>query len=109
MIQNITEQTFRTLKAKLLIEDVVGDLIKLTKSNGPYHTGYCPFCKEIFSKTFTVSAPKGIFYCFGCHKNGDIISFIALYLNESQVEAINTLAKKYNLIAELNSTEIPSN
>jgi len=44
---------------------------------GREYTGLCPFHSEK-TPSFTVSADKGVFHCFGCGASGDIITFVEL-------------------------------
>jgi len=44
-----------------------------------------------------VNEKKGIFYCFGCQKGGDAISFLQEVLSLSFVDAVKTLAAKVGL------------
>lgn len=83
------------LKAKINIVDVIGGYIKLKKSSNNY-TGLCPFHNEK-SGSFTVSPAKEIYKCFGCGKSGDAISFVMEHEKKSFMEAVDILAKKYNV------------
>ncbi len=86
---------FNFIKSQISILDVVKEYTTL-KPAGTYHKGTCPFHHEK-TASFTVSPHKGIFYCFGCHKGGDVISFIASIENCSQLEAAQHLADRYNI------------
>ena len=63
------------LKQRLPVSKVVGRRVKL-KRNGLVHKGLCPFHQEK-TPSFTVQDHKGIYYCFGCHASGDVISFVS--------------------------------
>ncbi len=86
---------FSCIKQRLSILDVVSEYITLKKA-GLYHKGCCPFHHEK-TASFTVSPHKEIFYCFGCHVGGDVISFISHIENCSQLEAAKLLAERYQL------------
>ncbi len=47
--------------------------------------------------SFSVSPHKEIFYCFGCHVGGDVISFIAKAEHCSPIEAAQHLIDRYQL------------
>jgi len=66
---------FSFIKERVAILDVVNEYVTLKRAGG-YHKGTCPFHHEK-TASFTVSPDKHIFYCFGCHLSGDVISFIA--------------------------------
>jgi len=86
---------FEFVKSQVDILDIVKEHTAL-KQAGIYWKGYCPFHNEK-TGSFTVSPHKGIFYCFGCHVNGDSIGFTAKIENCSQIDAAKLLVEKYNL------------
>ena len=75
------------------VEEVVGEFITL-KKRGANLLGLCPFHGEK-SPSFTVSAIKGIYKCFGCGKAGNSVNFVMEHLQLSYPEALKWLAKKY--------------
>ncbi|MGB8367592.1 MAG: CHC2 zinc finger domain-containing protein, partial [Candidatus Babeliales bacterium] len=76
---------FTYIKQHVSILDVVREYTTL-KPAGLYWKGCCPFHNEK-TASFTVSPHKEIFYCFGCHVGGDVISFIAKIEQCSQLDA----------------------
>ena len=86
---------FSFIKERVFILDVINEYVTLKKAGG-YHKGTCPFHHEK-TASFTVSPDKQIFYCFGCHLSGDVISFIAKIENCSQKDAAKLLVEKYQL------------
>lgn len=86
---------FSYIKTKIQILDVISEYTSLKKA-GNYWKGQCPFHNEK-TASFTVSPHKEIFYCFGCHAGGDVITFISKIENYSQIEAAKHLAKTYNI------------
>ncbi|MBW2969396.1 hypothetical protein KY314_04785 [Candidatus Woesearchaeota archaeon] len=77
---------FHHVKRNSKLEDIVEyHGIKL-KREKEYSKGTCPFCKKE-GDTFTVSRKKEVFYCFGCHEGGDVITFQAKLKEITQVEA----------------------
>lgn len=94
---------FIFVKNQVNILDVVQEYTSLKRA-GLYWKGHCPFHHEK-TASFTVSPNKGIFYCFGCHSGGDVISFIAKIENCTPLEAVQHLANRYNLTLPENSTE----
>ena len=56
----------------------------------------CPFHQEK-TPSFTISPSKGLFYCFGCHKGGNAITFVQEIEGLNSVEAIKYLARKAGL------------
>ncbi|TET33486.1 DNA primase [Candidatus Dependentiae bacterium] len=86
---------FSYLKSQLSIQDVVSEYTTLHKA-GAYLKSRCPFHHEK-TASFTISPDKDIFYCFGCHTGGDVISFIAKVENCSPLEAAQFLAERHSI------------
>jgi len=84
---------FNVVKSKLSILDVVQEYVQLKRAGG-YWKGSCPFHQET-DASFTVSPDKQIYYCFGCHSGGDLISFIAKAENMTQIESVHHLVDRY--------------
>lgn len=80
------------IKSKLTIEDVVRQYVQLKKA-GRSLKGLCPFHAEK-SPSFVVSPERGIAYCFGCHKGGDIFAFIQEIEGVDFVDALKLLAER---------------
>ena len=77
------------------IADVVGDFVTLKKRRAN-HIACCPFHNEK-TPSFSVSASKGIYKCFGCGKSGTAVGFVMEHENMTYTEALKYLAKKYNI------------
>lgn len=88
----IPQEFLDELNARTDIVDVVGQYVSLTKK-GASHWGLCPFHREK-TPSFSVSADKQIFYCFGCHKGGGAARFIMEMENISFPEAVAKLADR---------------
>lgn len=76
------------------IVDVVSEFVSLQPS-GKSMKGLCPFHSEK-TPSFFVSPEKQIFNCFGCHKKGNVISFIEEYKHLDFIDAVQYLADKYH-------------
>lgn len=74
------------------IVDVIGSYVRLQKKGANY-MGLCPFHNEK-SPSFSVSASKQMYHCFGCGVGGNVITFIMEYENYSFVEALKHLADR---------------
>ena len=59
---------------KTSIVEVVSEYLSLTQK-GDRHWGLCPFHNEK-TPSFSVTEDKNMFYCFGCHKGGNIFDFL---------------------------------
>jgi DNA primase len=83
------------------IVDIIGAVLPLKRA-GANFTALCPFHKEK-SPSFNVNPHKQIFHCFGCHKGGDVFTFIREYENLSFPEAIKRLADRANILLEFDN------
>jgi DNA primase len=63
------------------------------KKRGKNFLGLCPFHTEK-TPSFTVSAEKQMYHCFGCGKGGNIFTFMMEMDKVSFVEAVRSLAAK---------------
>ncbi len=97
----ITQNTIQQILSRIDIVEIVGSFIKL-KKRGTNYIGLCPFHNEK-SPSFTVSAAKEIYKCFGCGRSGNSISFLMEAEKYSYAEALRWLAAKYNV--EIEETE----
>ncbi len=83
------------LISRVDIVEVVGRHVEL-KRGGANFMGLCPFHGEK-SPSFSVSASKQFYYCFGCGASGDAIRFLTEHLGLSFVEAVRDLAQGVGL------------
>ena len=74
------------------IVDVIGGYVHL-KQKGSSYFGLCPFHNES-TPSFSVSADKQLYYCFGCGAAGNVFSFIMHMENCDFVEALAKLADR---------------
>ena len=79
------------LVARADIVEVVGKRVNLTKAGRDYKAP-CPFHDEK-TPSFTVSAQKGFYHCFGCGAHGTAIGFLMNYENLGFVDAVEALAE----------------
>ena len=91
----IPQETVNRILDAAQIVDVVGDFVTL-KKRGANHIACCPFHNEK-TPSFSVSASKGIYKCFGCGKSGTAVGFVMEHENMTYNEALKYLAKKYNI------------
>ncbi len=81
-----------------IVEVISGYLPGLRKLGKNYKT-LCPFHSEK-TPSFTVSADKQMFFCFGCQTGGDAITFVMKIENISFAEAAKKLADKAGVLLE---------
>lgn len=92
MSHSIPQHFIDDLVARTDIVELIESRVSL-KSAGHNLKGLCPFHQEK-SPSFTVSAPKQFYYCFGCHASGNAISFLMNYDRLSFIESVEYLAKQ---------------
>ena len=66
---------------------------------GSRFTGRCPFHEER-TPSFSVNAVDKLFYCFGCGKGGDGISFVRELEQLDFAEAVEWLAERFRVTLE---------
>ena len=91
----IPRQFIDDLLSRVDIVDVVDEYVPL-KKGGKDHKACCPFHNEK-SPSFTVSADKQFYHCFGCGAHGSAISFLMEYAHMDFVEAVEDLASRAGL------------
>ncbi len=88
-----SESFLQELTERSDIVDVVGSYVRLSKKSGSNLFGLCPFHSEK-TPSFSVSADRQIYHCFGCGKGGGVINFIMEIENLTFPEAVEFLAKR---------------
>lgn len=94
-----SDNTLEQIRAASDIVDVIGGYVPLKRA-GANFTALCPFHKEK-SPSFNVNPHKQIFHCFGCHKGGDVFSFVKEYENIGFVDAVRRLADRAKIPLEM--------
>lgn len=87
-----SEDLVEEIRQRNDIVDLVSSYIKLQKKGSNY-MGLCPFHSEK-SPSFSVSASKQMYHCFGCGVGGNNFTFIMEYENYSFIEALKFLANR---------------
>ncbi len=98
--------TKETIRTRLPIESVVGSYVKLEKV-GKNFRACCPFHNEK-TPSFYVTPDRGIYYCYGCHKGGDIFKFVEEIEGVSFIDALKSLAEKAGVSLDMKPDEKPS-
>jgi DNA primase len=98
----LSPATREQIRAASDIVDVIGSYIPLKRA-GANFTALCPFHKEK-SPSFNVNPQKQIFHCFGCHKGGDVFTFVKEYENIGFMDAVRRLAERAKIPLEFENT-----
>jgi len=80
------------LLARVDIVEVVGRSVELKRA-GASHKGLCPFHGEK-SPSFTVSASRQTYHCFGCGVHGNAIGFLMEHHGMGFIDAVRDLAQQ---------------
>jgi DNA primase len=83
------------LVARTDIIEVIGSRVQLKRAGREYKA-CCPFHDEK-SPSFTVSADKQFYHCFGCGAHGTVLGFVMDYDHLGFVEAVEDLAARAGL------------
>lgn len=95
-MQRLPEAFIEEVREANPIQDVVGEYVQFQKRSGSNLFACCPFHAEK-TPSFSVAPHKNLFHCFGCHKGGDVVSFISQIEHLTYREAILFLAKRAGL------------
>jgi DNA primase len=82
--------------------EVVSGRTQLRKAGARY-TGLCPFHEER-TPSFSVNPQDKLFYCFGCGKGGDVITFVRDTEQLDFAEAVEWLAERFRVTLEYEET-----
>jgi DNA primase len=94
----IKDTSVEAVKAGADFVAVVEDRTSLRKQ-GARLVGRCPFHEER-TPSFSVNPGQGLFYCFGCHKGGDMITFVRETQGLDFAGAIEWLAERFRIPLE---------
>ncbi|MFY9322671.1 MAG: DNA primase, partial [Syntrophomonadaceae bacterium] len=91
-MSRIYEDVIKEINSRLELVDIVSETVQLTRKGNRYW-GLCPFHQEK-TASFSVTPERNMFYCFGCHAGGDMISYIMKRENMEFREAVEYLANR---------------
>jgi DNA primase len=91
----IKDTSVEAVKAGADFVAVVEERTQLRKA-GARLVGRCPFHEER-TASFSVNPSQGLFYCFGCHKGGDMITFVRETQGLDFAGAIEWLADRFRI------------
>ena len=87
-----TDELKEEIRSANDIVDVISQYVTLKRS-GRNFFGLCPFHREK-SPSFSVSPDRQYFHCFGCHKGGDVFTFVSEIEKISFKESLEFLAER---------------
>lgn len=93
-----TKESLEVLRQRIDLIEVLSPHLELKKSGAAYKA-LCPFHDE---KTPSLMIQKGDqhYHCYGCGAHGDAIQFLMTHLRMSFLEAVESLAQRFNVSLE---------
>lgn len=99
-----SKESLETLRQRVDLVDVLSAHMDLKRSGASYK-GLCPFHDEK-TPSFTVQKGDTHYHCFGCGAHGDSISFLMSYVKMSFLDAVESLAQRFNVpLQQVESSE----
>ncbi len=93
-----SQGTLDQVRAASDIVDVIGSYLPLKRA-GTNFVALCPFHKEK-TPSFHVNPQRQTFHCFGCHKGGNVFTFVKEFENIDFPEAVRRLAERARIPLE---------
>lgn len=95
MAGRIPQDFIEELLARTDVVEVIGSRLTLRKT-GLNYTGLCPFHNEK-TPSFSVSADKQFYYCFGCQESGSALKFVMEFDRLDFFAAVEYLCQRVGL------------
>jgi DNA primase len=95
MKSRISEEKLEKIRNSVDIVDVISEYVQL-KKQGRNMVGLCPFHGEK-TPSFSVSAEKQLYHCFGCGAGGNVFSFIMAIEGLEFLDSVKNLAVRANI------------
>jgi DNA primase len=103
---SIPDHVIEEIRDKAEILEIIGEVVKL-KKRGRSWIGLCPFHTEK-TPSFTVSAEKQMYYCFGCQAGGNAFTFVMEHERIEFPDAVRALGQRVGVeVPERMATEGP--
>ena len=94
-----SQDNLEQIRAASEIVEVIGSYLPLKRAGGNF-VALCPFHREK-TPSFNVNPHRQTFHCFGCHKGGDVFTFVKEFENLDFPEAVRRLAERAHIPLEL--------
>jgi DNA primase len=98
-VARIKDSSVRDVVAAADMVEVVSGRTQLRRASGSRFMGRCPFHEEK-TPSFSVNPVDKLYYCFGCGKGGDLISFVRETESVDFVGAIEWLSERFRVTLE---------
>ncbi|MEC6996667.1 MAG: CHC2 zinc finger domain-containing protein, partial [Pseudomonadota bacterium] len=90
----------QVIKERVNLVEILSNDLKLIKSGSNYKA-LCPFHEEK-TPSFTINVAKQNYVCYGCGKSGDVFSYIMEKYKITFREALEKIAKDFNISLDNN-------
>jgi DNA primase len=94
----VAQRSIEALKHQVNLVDVVSPYVQLKRA-GKSWKGLSPFTQEK-TPSFYVHPDRGFYKCFSSGEGGDLFSFVMKQENLEFIEAVEYIAKKFNITLE---------
>ncbi|HEV8051639.1 MAG TPA: DNA primase [Parachlamydiaceae bacterium] len=99
-----SKESLETLRQRVDLVEVLSAHMDLKRSGASYK-GLCPFHDEK-TPSFTIQKGDTHYHCFGCGAHGDSIQFLMGHLKMSFLDAVESLAQRFNVpLQQVESSE----
>jgi DNA primase len=98
-VARLKDSSVRDVIAAADMVEVVSGRTQLRRASGSRYMGRCPFHEEK-TPSFSVNPVDKLYYCFGCGKGGDVVSFVRETESLDFVAAIEWLADRFRVALE---------
>ena len=88
----IPDHVIDEIRDRADIVEVIGEVVAL-KKRGRNFVGLCPFHAEK-TPSFTVTAEKQMYYCFGCQAGGNVFTFLMQHERVEFPDAVRILGER---------------
>lgn len=101
-MSRIPDEDIEKVREATDIVDLIGQGVVLKQKGGVFW-GCCPFHGEK-TASFKVDPLTGLYYCFGCHKHGNVFDYVMETDSLSFREAVISLAQRAHIPLNLDET-----
>jgi len=99
-----SKESLEQLRQRVDLVELISSYVELKRS-GALYKGLCPFHEER-TPSFVVQMGHAHYHCFGCGAHGDAIAFLMQYSKLSFFDAVEMLARRYQVLLEKVSSEL---
>ncbi len=90
-----SKESLEALRQRVDLVDVLSSHLDMKRAGAAYKT-LCPFHDEK-TPSFVINKGDTHYHCFGCGAHGDAIQFLMTHLKMSFLEAVESLAQRFNV------------